>query len=89
MPTLRVTERVKSQLEKMKEEGDYQSFDSLIRELIHEHEDLSMPESLELSEKARAELKNIFEKYPGLMEDVDKLPEPLRGGFVLFSTKRF
>ena len=39
-----------------------------------------MPESLELSEKARAELKNIFEKYPGLMEDVDKLPEPLRGG---------
>ena len=57
MPTLRVTERVKSQLEKMKEEGDYQSFDSLIRELIPEHEDLSMPESLELRENARAELK--------------------------------
>jgi hypothetical protein len=75
----------------MKEEGDYQSFDySLIRELIHEHEDLSMAGSLELSEKARAELKNNFEKYPGLMEDVDKLPEPLRrGGLVLFSTKRF
>ncbi|MBE9593619.1 MAG: hypothetical protein IMF19_09070 [Proteobacteria bacterium] len=41
-----------------------------------------MPESSELSEKARAELKNIFEKYPGLMEDVDKLPEPLRGVLV-------
>ena len=64
---------------------------SFIRERIHEHEDLSMPESFELREKARAELRNIFEKYPGLMEDVDKLPEPLRGGLVFVNSgnKRF
>ena len=82
MPVIRVTASVKSELEKMKNEEDYQSFDMVIRELIHEREDRRMPESSELSEKARAELKNIFEKYPGLLEDVDILPEPLRGGLV-------
>ena len=75
---VRVTDSVKSELEKMKKEEDYQSFDMVIRELIHEREDRRMPESSELSEKAREEIKDIANKYSGLLGDVDSLPEPVK-----------
>ena len=78
MPRLRVTEKAKSQLEKMKEEGDYQSCDSLIRELIHECADRRIPEASELSERAREEIKTLAREYSGLMGDVDSLPEPVK-----------
>jgi len=78
MPTIRETEKVKSQLEKMKEGGDYQSFDLHIRELIHEREDRRMPESSELSEKAREEIKRLADQYSGLFRDADSLPEPVK-----------
>jgi phosphoserine aminotransferase len=50
----------------MKEGGDYQSFDMVIRELIHEHEDRRIAESSELSEKAREEIKRLADQYSGL-----------------------
>ena len=37
-----------------------------------------MPESSELSEKARGEIKDLAEKYSGLLGDVDSLPEPVK-----------
>lgn len=86
MPVVRVTDSVKSELEKMKKEEDYQSFDMVIRELIHEREDRRIPESSELSEKAREEIKDIANKYSGLLEDVDILPEPIKS-VVLFIKK--
>ena len=78
MPTIRETEKVKSQLEKMKEGRDYQSFDLHIWELIHEREDRRMPESSELSEKAMVEIKDLAERYSELLRDVDSLPEPVK-----------
>jgi predicted CopG family antitoxin len=78
MPVIRVTASVKSELEKMKKEEEYQSFDMVIRELIHEREDRRMPESSELSEKAREEIKRLAMEYSGLLGDVDSLPEPVK-----------
>ena len=78
MPVIRVTDSVKSELEKMKKEEDYQSFNMVIRELIHERGDRRMPESSELSEKARGEIKDLAEKYSGLLGDVECLPEPVK-----------
>jgi hypothetical protein len=37
-----------------------------------------MPESSELSEKARAEIKDLAEKYSGLLGDEDSLSEPVK-----------
>ena len=78
MPVIRVTDSVKSELEKMKKEEDYQSFDMVIRELIHEREDRRIPESSELSEKTKEEIKDLAEKYSGLLGDVNSLPEPVK-----------
>jgi hypothetical protein len=41
----------RSELEKMKKEEDYQSFDMVIRELIHEHGDRRIPEASELRKR--------------------------------------
>ena len=40
--------------------------------------DRSIPESSELSEKARQEIKRLADQYSGLLEDVDSLPEPVK-----------
>jgi hypothetical protein len=50
----------------------------VIRELIHEHEDRRIVESLELSEKARQEIKRLADQYSGLLGDADSLPEPVK-----------
>ena len=37
-----------------------------------------MPESSELSEKAKAEIKTLAREHSGLMGDVDSLSEPVK-----------
>ena len=37
-----------------------------------------MPESSELSEKTKEEIKDPAEKYSGLLGDVEYLPEPVK-----------
>ena len=39
---------------------------------------MRIPESSELSEKAREEIKRLAGVYSGLLGDADSLPEPLK-----------
>jgi hypothetical protein len=45
-----------------------------------------MPESSELSEKARQEIKRLADQYSGLLGDANSLPEPLKS--VVMSIKK-